>query len=170
MAEVESTPFITMSVKQILLDPRNQTPIVILQSDSEDENRGLPIWIGPYEASSIIMAIEKVKFPRPLTHDLILSAIRGLGGELKEVRIHDVQEATFFAQLVIALADRVVPVDSRPSDSIAVALRAECPILVRSDIAETPEKIEEFLNEAQAEQYRSFLENLDPEDISKYKM
>lgn len=170
MAETKPVGFIAMSVKQILLDPRNQTPIVILQSESEEEDRGLPIWIGPYEASSIIMAIEKVRFPRPLTHDLILGAIRGLGGVLKEVRIHDVQESTFFAQLVIATTDREVPVDSRPSDSIAVALRAECPILVRSDIAETPERIEEFLKEAQAEQYRSFLENLDPEDISKYKM
>lgn len=157
-----------MNVKQIVLDPRNQAPIVILQS--ADETHALPIWIGPYEASAIIMAIEDVKFPRPLTHDLLLNVIREFGGALEAVLIHQVQDATFYAELKVSTPDGVRKIDARPSDAIALALRVPCPVMAKRSILETAEQMEKFLTEAQAEQYKNFLENLDPKEISKYKM
>lgn len=159
---------IPMTVKTVVLDPRNQTPIVILESD--DKKFGLPIWVGPYEATSILMAMEDIELPRPMTHDLMLDMIETLGISMKYVIIHEVKNGTFFAEISLEQDGRSIQIDARPSDSIALALRADAPILAEQAVCDDISKIDEFLKEAQAEQYKEYLDKLDPNDISKYKM
>lgn len=113
---------VQVKVQSLGLDRSSNTPVVILR-EVEGE-RVLPIWIGPGEASAIAMHLADMKFSRPLTHDLVVSVLRGLGGTLDRAVITRVTDATFFAELVVKVGGREVVVDARPSDSIAVALRA----------------------------------------------
>lgn len=123
---------IKVKVQSLGLDQNTKQPVVILQES--DGNRVLPIWIGPAEASAIAMEMAGMKFPRPLTHDLFPSLIRGLGGTLTRVLITRVQENTYFAELVIQRGDEIFTVDARPSDSIAIALRMEAELFAGDDL------------------------------------
>jgi bifunctional DNase/RNase len=166
--EPDTSAIIPMTVRQVILDPRNQTPIVILVS--EDEKLCLPIWIGPYEATSIIMALEEVELPRPMTHDLVVDMLEALDTRVEYVVIHEVKNGTFFAEIVLLKEGERSSIDARPSDSIAIALRADAPILAERAVCDAMERVDQFMKDAQTEQYKTFLENLDPGDISKYKM
>lgn len=157
-----------MGVKFVLLDPRNQTPIVVLES--EDGAYALPIWIGAYEATSIITALEEIELPRAMTHDLMIDMLESLGAELEYVVIHEMRDGNFVAELALKCGEEKSKVEARPSDSIALALRAHAPILAEKAVCDRSDTIEKFLKEAQAEQYKEYLDSLDPNDISKYKM
>ncbi len=165
---VDERGILAMSVKYVVIDPRNQTPIVVLMS--EDEKYSLPIWIGPYEATAIIMALEDVELPRPMTHDLVREMLIALDVRLDFVVIHEIKNGTFFAEMALRVGDRTVSVDARPSDSIALALRMDAPILAEKAVCDDADAIDRFLKEAQAEQYKTFLENLDPGQLNKYKI
>jgi len=164
----EAPALLEMRVKQVVLDPRNQTPIVILES--EDHRHALPIWIGPYEATSIIMALEEIELPRPMTHDLVIDIVDSLETTFEYVLIHEVKNGAFFAEINLRIGERRVAVEARPSDSIALALRADIPILAERAVCDDMSRIDEFLKEARAEQYKAFLESLDLKEISKYRM
>jgi uncharacterized protein len=125
---------IEVKVQSLGLDQASQTPVVILQE--VDGERVLPIWIGPGEASAIAMQLADMKFSRPLTHDLLVAAVRGLGGRLKRVVISRVTDSTYYAELVIHRDGEVIKVDARPSDSIAVALRSEARIFANDTLLE----------------------------------
>lgn len=117
---------VEMKVKSLGLDRASNTPVVILQE--EDGSRVLPIWIGPGEASAIAMQLADMKFSRPLTHDLLVSVVGGLGGTLERVVITRVVDNTYYAELIMHRDGEVITVDARPSDSIAVALRMDADI------------------------------------------
>lgn len=157
-----------MTVDQLVLDPRNQTPIVILVN--EDEKLALPIWIGPYEATAILLAIEEVALPRPMPHDLMLSLVQGSGAHVDYVVIHEVKEGAFSAEIVVEREGMSSGVDARPSDAIALALRAAVPILAERAVCDSADAVAEFLKEAQAERYRTFLDSWDPADGAKYRI
>jgi uncharacterized protein len=125
---------VEVKVQSLGLDRASNTPVVILQE--VDGERILPIWIGPGEASAIAMQLADMKFARPLTHDLLVSAVKGLGGRLKRVVITRVADSTYYAELVIHRNGEVITVDARPSDSIAVALRSEARIFASDDLLE----------------------------------
>ncbi len=125
---------VEVKVQSLGLDRASNTPVVILQ-ELEGE-RVLPIWIGPGEASAIAMQLADMKFSRPLTHDLLVAAVKGLGGRLKRVVISRVSDSTYFAELVIHREGEVIKVDARPSDSIAVALRSEARIFANDALLE----------------------------------
>jgi uncharacterized protein len=125
---------VEVKVKSLGLDRASNTPVVILQ-ESEGE-RVLPIWIGPGEASAIAMQLADMQFSRPLTHDLLLDVVKGLGGELSRVVITRVSESTYFAELIIQTNGSTVSVDARPSDSIAVALRTDARIFANDALLE----------------------------------
>lgn len=168
-AETTEPLWIEMKVRHMLIDPRNESPIVMLKSD--DEEHSLPIWVGPYEASAIIMAINEHEFPRPLTHDLIVNVIEAFDAEIESVRVHRLDESTYFAAIVLTTEKGgKKEVDARPSDSIALAIRAGAPIYVHEEIAEPGDSIDEFIEKFQAETYKTILDNLDPDEISKYMM
>jgi bifunctional DNase/RNase len=157
-------------VAHLGLDRATNSPVVILQE--KDGERVLPIWIGPAEASAIAMELAGVKFSRPLTHDLLKQVIVGLGADLRRVMITQVKDNTYFAELHLHRDDHVIQLDARPSDSIALALRLSAPIFTRKELLEASsfESVEpsEGPQPLDAEQLKSYLENLDPEDFGKF--
>lgn len=117
-----------VKVYSLGLDRSNRMPVVILRE--RDGPRVLPIWIGPSEAKAIATQLVKVPHSRPLTHDLACSLVKGMGGTLLRVIVNRVEESTYFAELVVERDGELISVDARPSDSIALALRAGASILV----------------------------------------
>ena len=159
-----------VKVAHLGLDRATNTPVVILQE--EDGERVLPIWIGPAEASAIAMEMAGVKFSRPLTHDLLKQVIVGLGANLDRVMITQVKENTYFAELHISRNDHVIQIDARPSDSIAVALRLEAPIFTLDELLDNSavDTVDtgDGTTTLDADELKSYLENLDPEDFGKF--
>ena len=125
---------IEVSVKSLALDRTSNTPVVILKEVGTE--RILPIWIGPGEASAIAMQLGGVAFQRPLTHDLLVSIVGGMGGTLQRVVITRVENSTYFAELIIDRNGEVISVDARPSDSIAIALRMKARIFADDSLLE----------------------------------
>ena len=172
--------FTEVEVMRLGLDRSNNSYVVILQEKEGD--RLLPIWIGQAEAESIVIEMNSVKRARPLTHDLCKNLIVAMGGTLQRVQITKVEDRTYYAELHIAKTDRIVRVDARPSDSIAIALRFAAPIfaqdsllssLLLEDTAEQMENAEpvaEISEEMTAEQLQAYLQNLRPEDFGKFSM
>ena len=155
-----------MEVTGVVLDPTTSVPIIILRSKKGREV--LPIWVGIFEALAISRGLEGVKTPRPLTHDLIQSIIEKLKIKVTEVRIVDLQDNTFFAQIVLRTRAKTITVDARPSDAIAVALRTKVPIYVEDKVLKGARSIDQA--KELGKEYKNFLEDLKEEDFGKYKM
>jgi uncharacterized protein len=164
--ERDDKPTIEVVVKALVLDERTNVPVVLLKE--MDGDRILPIWIGPAEASAIAIVIENVETQRPLTHDLLLSVLEGLESRVQKVVITELKESTFYARIFIVSEDHLLTVDARPSDSVALALRAQAPIYVARSILDQhggPES--EAEPEDRAKALRDYLRNLDPKDFGK---
>ncbi|MGE4311640.1 bifunctional nuclease family protein [Desulfovibrio sp.] len=140
---------VEMNVFGLTIDPQTKTPIVMLRE--VDGETILPVWVGAMEAMAVSLVLNKENLPRPLTHDLMLMTLRALKASLTRVEITDLKDGVFFALLVIQGPDGRVRVDCRPSDAIALAMRAEAPIMVNEEVlrraAEAQEKAEQRLNE-----------------------
>ena len=134
---------------RVTIDPQTKTPIVILR-EMEGETV-LPVWVGAMEAMAVSLVLNKENLPRPLTHDLLLMTLKALRAGLVKVEITDLKDGVFFALLVLQGPGGRVRVDCRPSDAIALAMRAEAPIMVNEDVlrraAEAQEKAEQRLHE-----------------------
>ncbi len=139
---------VEMAVKGLTLDPHTNVPIVILR-ETEGE-RALPIWVGIFEAHAIAREIEHFETPRPMTHDLIKNMINDLHGRVEKIRINDLRDNTFFAEIYLSMNGSEIVVDSRPSDAIAVALRMGSPIFVEEKVLEEAKSIE--FNEGEAKE------------------
>ena len=148
--------------------PANQ-PVLLLRETAGD--RYLPIWIGPNEANAIILEQQGVEPARPLTHDLFRDVLGALGHSLKEVRIVDLQEGTFYADLIF---DHEVRVSARPSDSVAIALRMGVPIYVEEAVLdeagllipdESDEESTGAVREDEVEKFKEFLDSISPDDF-----
>lgn len=183
---------VEMKVKSLGLDRASNTPVVILQE--QEGERVLPIWIGPGEASAIAMQLADMKFSRPLTHDLLVSVMDGLDGDLERIVITQVVDNTYYAELIMHREGETISVDARPSDSIAVALRmdadiyAEESLLDRTSIevaedetvagalggaaavegAEEASEEEEEGSEMDADELQEHLRKLNPEDFGRF--
>lgn len=171
-----------VKVASLGLDKATNTPVVILQE--MDGERVLPIWIGPGEASAIAMELAGMKFSRPLTHDLFTALLQGLGTELQRVLITKVVDNTYHAELILKRDGDMVSIDARPSDSIAIALRAKAPIYAHDDLLEQasieiqssdfepgdgPEEAESGEPQGMdADQLKEHLKNLNPEDFGRF--
>jgi len=121
-----------MTIDSIRVSLMNYQRVVILKQ--KDSDRYLPIWIGPAEADAIAVKLQDISVPRPLTHDLLRSVITSLGGVLSYVVVNDLQSDTFYAKLVIEVDGKICEVDSRPSDAIALAVRAKIPIYAEESV------------------------------------
>ncbi len=139
--------------------PQNQ-PVLLLRESSGD--RYLPIWIGDAEAKAIILEQQGVEPPRPLTHDLFKNVLTALGRTLREVRIVDLQEGTFYADLIF---DGNVRVSARPSDSVAIALRVGAPIFAEEAILEEAGLVMPDEKEDEVEKFKEFLDSVSPDDF-----
>lgn len=147
------------------------TPVVMLREEGPERPRVLPILIGGPEASAIHSAMEGILPPRPLTHDLLVTVLQTLGATLEQVVITEVREHTFFAELHLLNAAGRMVVSSRPSDAIALAVRTGSPIFAEEALldeaaVEAPEEPEEGDEEAILDEFRDFLDDVNPEDFA----
>jgi bifunctional DNase/RNase len=172
---------VEVRVQSLGLDRSSNTPVVILEEVGGE--RVLPIWIGPGEASAIAMQLADMEFSRPLTHDLLVAVLNGLGGSLRKVIITRVEKNTYYAELIIHRNGEVISVDARPSDSIAVALRTEARIFAQDDLLErasieiaedeptgagSTQKREAPSETMNPEQLKEYLRRLNPEDFGRF--
>ena len=155
-----------MHVYGVSFDLVGKQPIVLLKT--MEGNRFLPIWIGHAEAAAILMKLQNAATPRPMTHDLVTDILGELGAKVTQVAVTELRENTFFAQLTIQQDGSEVEIDSRPSDAIALAVRADAPIFVADEVIDDsaiefnqePEDSGEVIDE-----FKKFLENVSPEDF-----
>ncbi len=173
---------VEVEVMRLGLDRSNNSYVVILRE--KEGERLLPIWIGQAEAESIVIEMSKLKRERPLTHDLCKTLITGMGGTLRRIQITKVENRTYYAELHIRVDDRMIQIDARPSDSIAIALRFAAPIFAQEDLL-TSLLFEDSSDESDAipsapepeqsdqmtpSQLQKYLENLRPEDLGKFNI
>lgn len=163
-------------VEGVVLEILSRTPIVILRSE---KGKVLPISIGIFEAQAILLVLEKSKFIRPLTHDLMKNIISSLKGTLKRLEIHSLKESIYYANLIIEVEGKEYVIDCRPSDGIALALRFEAPIFAAEDLLQSSEiiryyegdkylksnKFDKPIDKKEAEEFRKILENLSAKEF-----
>jgi hypothetical protein len=160
---------IEVRIRGLMMDPSTNMPIVVLKDVGSDTV--MPIWVGIFEANAIAIEIEKVSAPRPMTHDLTRNLMRHMNAQLEKIVITELRDDTFFALLWIRQDGELMTLDARPSDAIALALRADCPIFVSEQVMQSAK-----LNMAgppegpTAEELRGWLEGLNDEDLGRYKM
>ncbi len=158
---------IEMSIKGLMVDPVTNMPIVLLRD--ADNQRVLPIWVGPVEANAIALQVENVAPPRPMTHDLLRNLVVELGATLDRVVISDLRESTFFAYLELRRNGEVIFVDARPSDALALSIRTRTPVFVDTKVLDRSRSVEVTSEQADQERLQRWLESLDPDDLG-YKM
>lgn len=184
---------VEMFVGGLMLDPNTQAPVVVLKDESGDVI--LPIWIGVAEATSIASAIKQLAMARPLTHDLAMNMLQELGARVERVVITELKDSTYFAELVVSVGEKAMIFDSRPSDAIAMALRASAPIYVTPQVlqqakvtfgqtstegapesgegkegsTEPPSPSDKNFATVDKSKWTELLDDLDPDDF-KYKM
>jgi uncharacterized protein len=159
---------VEMKIRGLMVDPVTNMPIVVLKDINGTAI--LPIWVGVYEANAIALEIEKVATPRPMTHDLIRNLLFGLETGVKKVVVSDLKEDTFYAVIWLERGGEMISVDSRPSDALAIALRLDCPIYVDETVLSTSKAVKEVADIGNNEELRRWLENLNDEDMGRYKM
>lgn len=162
MMEVE------MRIRGLMMDPMTNMPIVVLKDVGSDTV--LPIWVGVYEANAIAMEIEKVTTPRPMTHDLIKNLLIGLDTRVHKIVVNELRDDTFFAVIWMERDGKIISIDSRPSDALAVALRVDCPIFVDEEVLKSSKKASTGQDRVSPEDLRKWLESLNDEDLGRYKM
>jgi uncharacterized protein len=159
---------VEVKIESIRVSLMSQYRVVILK-DAES-NRYLPIWIGPYEADAITIHLQDVQVPRPLTHDLVIKVIEELGAKVERVIVSDLHNDTFYARIILTVNGKEVSIDSRPSDAIAVAVRADCSIYVEDDVMDragvVPEE-EATVGDEDLGAFKDFIGSLDLDDLEK---
>ncbi len=162
-----------MKVSGLTIDPITNTPIVILKD--MQESKAIPIWIGLFEASAIATELEHVVFSRPMTHDLLYESIRALNATVNRIEIVDIRNNTYFASIYLTRDGQTYAIDARPSDAIALALRAQASIFVEESVLEKSRNVDvgmklTDIDKFKEDKIKEFLENLSAEDFGKYKM
>ena len=165
---------VKVNVSGLTIDPYTNSPIMILKEEAGE--RSLPIWIGLLEATAIASELENVKFARPMTHDLLRNTIETFGAKIEKIEVCDLRDNTFYAVIHIMGRESELKMDARPSDAIALALRAGAPVFVNDLVFEKSAGMEatpqgqEMLKDKESKKWTEILESLSPEDFGKYKM
>lgn len=159
---------VEMKIRGLMMDPVTNMPIVVLKDVGSDVV--LPIWVGVYEANAIALEIEKVTTPRPMTHDLIKNILVGFDTHVHKVVVSELRDDTFFAVIWMEREGKVISIDSRPSDALALALRLDCPIYVDEEVLKSSKAASSSADRISAEDLRKWLEGLNDEDLGRYKM
>ena len=159
---------IEMTIKGLMVDPITNMPIVVLKDEKGD--RVLPIWVGVFEANAIALQIENVAPPRPMTHDLLRNVISDLKGAVERIAVTELKDNTFYALIYLRVGADLVAVDARPSDAIALALRARAPIYVEEAVIEAARSTDTSADRADSDKLQRWLESLSSDDLGKYKM
>jgi len=163
-----------MTISSINMDPVTNSPIIILEEIEGKQT--LPIWVGLLEATAIASEIEGVRFSRPMTHDLLKNIMDKVDIKVKKIEICDLRDNTYYAIIHLTNRGEALSIDSRPSDAIALALRAKAPIFVSDEVLKKSKQIEATKESVpankseQGKKWQDILEKLNPEDFGKYKM
>ena len=157
-----------MKIRGLMIDPATNMPIVILKDVSGDTV--LPIWVGIYEANAIALEVEKTTTIRPMTHDLLKNLIQGLNAEVQRIVVTELRDDTFFAVIWMNQQGETVCIDARPSDAIALAIRADCPIYVSEEVLRAARIVPVESDQLASEEHKRWFENLNDEDLGRYKM
>jgi len=155
--------YLQVRVQGLFLDPITERPILVLRH--EEGNRFLPIWIGAPEANAIALRLEGVEVPRPMTHDLLQGILEKLGASVSKVLICDLQESTYFAQIVLDVNGQETCIDARPSDAVALAVRFGCPIYINEKVFEKTQVLSKPITEDEVVKFKRDLKSLKPNDI-----
>ena len=159
-----------MHIYGVSFDLVGKQPIVLLKT--ADGNKFLPIWIGHPEAAAILMKLQSQAPPRPMTHDLLSDMLEQLGATISRITVTELRENTFYAQITVQQDGREIEVDSRPSDAIALAIRAEAPIFAADRVIEESaiefegEDVDQEVLDAEVAKFRNFLDEVTPEDFA----
>jgi len=159
---------IEVKVDSIRASLMSEHRVIILKEI--DAERYLPIWIGAYEAEAIALRLRNIEVARPLTHDLLKNAITEMGGKVSHITVSDLRNDTFYAHITVNLNGQQVEIDSRPSDAIALAVRANVPIFVEEDVMAEAGVVPEAdvtadVDEKDLSAFRDFIDSLDLDDL-----
>ncbi len=155
-----------MKVQGLMFDQKNAMAVVVLTD--EEGKRSLPIWVGLFEAQAILLGLQEVKTPRPLTHDLMATVISGLGAELEKIVISKIEDNTFYAILYMKSNGQELTIDARPSDCIALSLRTGTPIYISEEVRSSTSVAMGEIDDKEIEEFGKFLEGLKPDELQKY--
>lgn len=160
---------IHVRIAALSLDSSSNQPVILLRPLDEPEGSGriLPIWIGHPEATAILLALQSVETPRPMTHDLLKNIVDSTDYEISRIEITRLEEGTFYAAVILRGEDRTIAIDARPSDSIALAVRSGAPIFVAESVLDEAAILEQETidEEATIEEFRDFIDHVDPSDF-----
>jgi hypothetical protein len=155
---------VPMEIIGVRVELPTNTPILLLRE--RDGSRYLPIWIGTPEATAIALALEGVETARPLTHDLLRTIVEALGADVEQVNVTGLDDGIFFADLIISTNGDELTISSRPSDAIALATRTGSPVYAaKALLDEAGVEIHDENEEQQIEQFKEFLDEINPEDF-----
>jgi uncharacterized protein len=157
-----------VKIRGLMMDPVTNMPVVVLKAVQGAGT--LPIWVGIYEANAIALEIEKVQTPRPMTHDLLKNVLLGLDVRVNKVVVSDLKDDTFYALIWMERGGEIISMDSRPSDALALALRLDCPIYVEERVFKSSQNTGGGPEKTSNEELKRWLENLNDEDLGRYKM
>jgi bifunctional DNase/RNase len=158
---------IEMTIKGLMIDPITNMPIIVLRD--QEGQKVLPIWVGVFEANAIALQIENVQTPRPMTHDLLKSVLDNLHAVVERIVVSDLKENTFYATIYVRVDGERIPIDARPSDAIALALRTGSPIFVEESVILNAKTVESTRETMDSDRLQKWLEGLSDDDLGKYK-
>jgi len=159
-----------MNIYGVSFDLVGKQPIVLLKT--ADGNKFLPIWIGHPEAAAILMKLQSQAPPRPMTHDLVTDMLDQLGAQVVRITVTELRENTFYAQITVQQDGSEVDIDSRPSDAIALAIRADAPIFAADDVIEESaiefegDEINQEDLEKEVSKFKQFLDHVSPDEFA----
>ena len=159
-----------MQIYGVSFDLVGKQPIVLLKT--AEGNKFLPIWIGHPEAAAILMKLQSASTRRPMTHDLVNDMLDQLGAQVTRITVTELRENTFYAQITVQLDGSEIEVDSRPSDAIALAIRAEAPIFAADDVIEESaiefegDEVTEEEIESKVSEFKRFLDEVTPDEFA----
>jgi bifunctional DNase/RNase len=159
---------VEMKISGLMIDPVSNMPIIVLKTASGESV--LPIWVGIFEANAIAMEMEKIVSPRPMTHDLLKNVIEGLNATIQRVEITDLRDNTFYAVIRLESDGASLEIDSRPSDAMALALRAGASIHVHESVIDKSSASGKEGENVETERLRRWLETVDPSELGNYEM
>jgi bifunctional DNase/RNase len=159
---------IEVRIRGLMMDPVTNMPMVVLKDIAGDAV--LPIWVGIFEANAIALEIEKSATPRPMTHDLLRNTLRAFETHVTRVVVSELKDDTFYAVVWLDRDGEVMSLDARPSDALALAMRADCPIFVSRAVMESARAGQKSGRDVNSDEMRRWLENLGDDDMGRYKM
>jgi bifunctional DNase/RNase len=167
-AQTQAPEEVEMQIRGLMMDPVTNMPIIVLKDVASD--LVLPIWVGIFEANAIALELEKTATPRPMTHDLLQNTARALNAVVRKVVVSELRDDTFYAVIWMDHAGETVAMDARPSDAIALALRWDCPIYVNREVLENSKQAVSGSQSISSDEMKRWLENLNDDEMGRYKM